>query len=299
MERKLVSKIQYKNFETGEFSETKERTYSETVRLIEDFPWKEQRENIVIGLTNPSVTIEGLSGDFLKLAVFFNRKYVLRYFNNKQELYTKSFVDIRDSYSYIGAFYEEDVFTPAGFKKETTWLQHNLNYFISKDFRYEVTPKSLWKFLISTSGVNFLIFVSTVVLFFFTRIKHHDYILLYVLCLFYFFLMGGGVNLVLFFNYYQYAKDKVLIMSKGNEIFFYGDKEHTIQYNKKDIVQYTLIKTRSGGKNPISDFAIIKIEFENGDVVRFPSLLIGYRALEEKLYQCKKVERYRFPFLQE
>ena len=66
----LVTKIQYNNFETGEFSEVRERTYEETVDLIEHFPWNKQREKLVIDLTNPSVTIEGGDNDFLKFAVF-------------------------------------------------------------------------------------------------------------------------------------------------------------------------------------------------------------------------------------
>ena len=64
---RLISKVQYKNFEAGEFVEVCERTFNETTELIEKFPWTDQRDKIVIDLTNPSITIEGKNNDFLKL----------------------------------------------------------------------------------------------------------------------------------------------------------------------------------------------------------------------------------------
>ena len=50
---RLTSKIQYKNFEIGEFIEEEKRTYEEIINLIEKFPWDRERENIKIDLTNP------------------------------------------------------------------------------------------------------------------------------------------------------------------------------------------------------------------------------------------------------
>ena len=66
----LVSKMQYKNFEAGEFIEEKERSFDETIELIGNFPWEAQREKIVIELTNPSVTMEGKNNDYLKLCKY-------------------------------------------------------------------------------------------------------------------------------------------------------------------------------------------------------------------------------------
>src|SRR5207237_249153 len=136
--RYLTSKIQYNNFETGEFIDKKERSYEETISLIENFPWTKQREKIIIDLTNPSVTIEGKDGDYLKLAVFFNGKYVLHYFNRDQILFTKSFVDIRDSFKYLENYFNES-FDTSDFKKEITWFQHNLKHFVSQDFVYTIS----------------------------------------------------------------------------------------------------------------------------------------------------------------
>ena len=73
----LLTKTQLKDYEAGEFSDIKQRTYPETRDLIEQFPWTQQRDHISISLTNPSITIEGPSGDYLKLAPYFNGKFVL------------------------------------------------------------------------------------------------------------------------------------------------------------------------------------------------------------------------------
>ena len=138
----LISRLQYKNFESGEFIEIAERNYDETIELIEKFPWNDQRDKIVIDLTNPSVTIEGKNNDFLKVALFFNQKYVLHYFDENQVLYTKSFTNLKDGYEWINNFFIQSKFDTNELKKETTWLQHNLKHFVTQNFRYVLTTKS-------------------------------------------------------------------------------------------------------------------------------------------------------------
>jgi hypothetical protein len=87
----LNTKIQHGNFEPGEFVDIKPRTYEETIACINNFPWESEREHLVVSLTNPSVTIEKPIDNFLKFALFYNGKFVLHYFNDQHELYTKRF----------------------------------------------------------------------------------------------------------------------------------------------------------------------------------------------------------------
>jgi hypothetical protein len=288
---KLISKLQYKNFEPGEFAEAQERSYEETIDLIEKFPWNSQREKIVIDLTNPSVTIEGKNNDFLKFALFFNQKFVLHYFDDTQTLFTKSFDDKRDGYQYIKNYFEQPAFDTADFKKENTWMQHNLKHFVTQDFRYTVTPKSARDFLLSTSGINFFISVVFLFLIFSTQIQIIGIFILLLLM----FLIGGGLNLILFFNYYNYAKDKILIMSRGNDNFYFGSINNLVQYDKKDISQYTVF--RMGGRSLFNGFAVVEIMFKNGTVVRIPNLLIDYLAMEQKLFEYPGSEQHHFSFV--
>lgn len=84
-------KLQYKDYEEGEYISAMPRTAEATVQLINSYNWDEQRDHLAIGLTNPSVTIEGLDNDYLKLSPWYNGKFVLHYFDREHHLYTRSF----------------------------------------------------------------------------------------------------------------------------------------------------------------------------------------------------------------
>ncbi|MGI4022132.1 MAG: hypothetical protein ACRYFA_11545 [Janthinobacterium lividum] len=77
----LVSKLQYKTYETGEYSDEEARNLEETLILIQDFPWEEQRHLIDIKITGPSVTIQNDEGAYLKLGLFFNNKFCVYLFD--------------------------------------------------------------------------------------------------------------------------------------------------------------------------------------------------------------------------
>lgn len=289
-----TSKIQYKNFETGEYVEEKKRSFEELIEIIEQFPWEKERDKILIDLTNPSITIQGNNNDYLKLAVYFNRKFVLHYLDVDEILYDKSFMDIRDSYKYLEKYFN-GTFDKSEFKKQNTWLKKNVQHFVSQDFHYTVTPASIRKYLWSTSGMNFIFSAFIIFLFIFKNELPINNIALYFILLFMLF-MGGGLNLILFFNYYSYCKDKILIMSKGNDLFCYGYKNYPVKYNKNDILQFTTIKSRNH-RSPIADFAIIKIEFKDGAVIKIPNLLVDDTSLEHKLFQYRKIEKGGFPYI--
>ena len=78
----LNAKLQFNTFETGEFTEEKERTFEEVVALIRNFPWEDQTEILRVGLTNPSVTLDRNRKSFLKLLPYFHGKYALFYFHD-------------------------------------------------------------------------------------------------------------------------------------------------------------------------------------------------------------------------
>lgn len=291
----LTSKVQYKNFEVGEFVDEKNRSYEETIELIEKFPWDEQRQKIFIALTNPSITIEGRHDDFLKLAVFYNGKFVLHYLDKEQQLFTKSFFAIKDSYVYVERFFSS-AFDASDFRKENTWRQHNAKHFVTQHFNYSVTPKSAIHFLITTSAINFLFSLFFVLFFSINLVRGLNAGIILVLIGMFF--IGGGLNLILFLNYYSYTLDKVLIMSKGNDIFYYGNKNSPDTYCKADIHFFTTVRIRNS-KSPVNGFALVKIEFKDRRMIKIPNLLIDYSALEEKLWMCKKIEHNAFPYIRQ
>ena len=285
----LITKVQYKNFEPGEFIDVQQRSYEETIKLIEGFPWDSQRENIVNDLTNPSITIEGKNGDYLKLAVFSDQKYVLLYLNKEQRLFSHSFNSLEDGYAYIKRFFDQPAFDTATFQKETTLWQNNLKHFVTQDFKYELTPKLLRRYLLSKRGLNILVPIIFLAILAVWQLKT----LLFPGII---FISIGAFPIGLCFSYYNYVKDKILIMSKGSDIFYFGAIHSLFKYDKKDIVKYTIVKPR-GSRNVYSGFVVIKITFRNGTTLSIPNLLIDHLALEDKLFQCKKIYINESPYL--
>jgi hypothetical protein len=132
----LISKLQYKNFEPGEFTDRRERTYEQTIALIEQFPWVQGKDHLVVSYTNPSVTIEGPDGDFLKLTPYYHDKFILYYVNAGMRLYTQSFARYQDAFPVIRSFFESASFNPEGLKLENTWLQAIKIHFSDGNFQY-------------------------------------------------------------------------------------------------------------------------------------------------------------------
>lgn len=287
----LVTKLQYKNFEPGEFVDAQKRNYNETIKLIEDFPWNSQRDNIVIDLTNPSITIEGKNGDYLKLAVFYNDKYVLLYLNKDQRLFSRSLNNLRDGYAYLKFFFEQPVFETTTFKKETTWFQNNLQHFVTHDFKYELTAKSLRRYWLSTRGFNIL--VPIIFLIVMVGVFRNAIVLLWPGII---LIWGTVLPLRLFFIYYNNVKNKMLIMSKANNTFYFGSFHSMVKYEKKDILKCTILKSK-GSRSIYKGYAVIKIEFNNGTMLSIPNLLLNDQALENKLFQCRKVYKDETPYL--
>ncbi|PWU04301.1 MAG: hypothetical protein C5B52_01705 [Bacteroidetes bacterium] len=291
----LISKVQYKDFEPGEFVDVQERDFDSTIQLIENFPWQSQKEKIIIDLTNPSITIEGKNNDYLKFAVFFNQKYVLHYFDSSHQLYSKSFGNLKDSFNYIRNLFEQKSFSTEELKKEPTWFQHNLKHFVTQDFRYFVTPQSARKYLIKTSGLNIFFSILFIAAFisprsnFISPLGISAFILVMTT-------LGGGLNWIMFYQYYQYCKDKILIMSRGNDSFYFGLIPSPIAYDKKDILQYTIIRP-ANARHLLRGFSIVEIEFKNGTMIKIPNLVVDVPALERKLFQYPQIQRNKIPFL--
>jgi hypothetical protein len=290
----LITKVQYKNFEPGEFIDVKERSYEETIRLISDFPWEPQRDHLKVSLTNPSITLENSEGDSLKLALFYNGKFVLHYFNTQQQLFTKSITDCTAAYPYLQQFYTDQRFNTTDFKLENTWMKTNKIHFTNKEFRYSLTRNSIRNYLISTSGINFLF---TIFIILFLIIRPHNLIPALLLLLPMIFLIGGGLNLILFANYYRYAKGKVLIMSKGNDKFWFGPSDNPEQFEKKEIKLVKRYYSR-GSRSPVGSFAWVEIELKNARYLIIPNLLIDDQELADKLFEYSPETVNRgFPFI--
>jgi hypothetical protein len=282
----LTVKLQFKEYEEGEFSQIAARSAEETIRLITDYPWEEQRDHLTIGLTNPSVTIEGNNGDFLKLSPWYNGKFVLHYFDKHRHLYTRSFDRLPDTWPFIRPFFSTAPFEPDGFKKEITWLQSNSDHFQTREFYYSLKPSAFTNLALFAAWALFLI-VNFALLIRFSRFA--------ALPLIAFLILLTRIA-ALAANHYRAAKGRLLALSRGKDEFRFGPAEQLTTFYKKDIREINTYGRRARGGYP----RLTKVEllFTDGRSLDISCLLIRQEILVAKFPHCTKTVTARsFPFI--
>ena len=262
----VTSKLQHKEFEIGEFIAEKVRTFDESKKIIFEFPWDIERENLKVGLTNPSITFEKQKSNFLKLSTSYNQKFLLNYFNELQELHSKTFNNYAETFPFIEKYFVESTFDATEFRKENTWLKNIKQHFYTQNFIIEVTTNSALKYLFKTSWISFSLPISIYLIFVFIGHSRFD-TLGHITIAFVIFFVGGCLNIVLFSNHYFWGRNNSLILSRGNDNFYFGNKNAIKKYSKNDILNYTTFRHQSY-RSPINEFAVLKIEFKNGEIGR-------------------------------
>src|ERR1700760_3863791 len=100
----LISKLQYKYYEKGEFTEQKARSLDETIELIKTYPWDKQRGQD-IQITCPSVTILDENGNYLKMGVYFSGKYCFYYLDADHHLYEHPVATVDEALLIVNNFF--------------------------------------------------------------------------------------------------------------------------------------------------------------------------------------------------
>jgi hypothetical protein len=279
-------KLQYKEYEAGEYTGAQPRTAEDTLQLIAAYPWAEQRDHLAIGLTNPSVTIQGPDNDYLKLSPWYNGKFVLHYFDKEHHLYTHSLDQPNDADPFILAFFSDNPFDCSSFKKEITWLQDNNSQFRTQSFHYSlrtmtVVGQSLLGLYLLILSSGFLILTHISIWFILPPLA------IYLL------LAWFGALLR---NHYRAAKDKVLILSKGKQEFSFGPPEALVTCDKTDIREIITYGRRSKGS--FVPLTTVEINFTDGRALDISCLIIPQEKLIAKFPHCPKSEvPTTFPFI--
>lgn len=291
----IVSKIQYKDFEKGEYAEEKERLYNELITLIENMPWEKGREHFVVDITTTSVTLEDGLGNYLKLGLYYNQKFILYYFNASQ-LYSKSIINIKDAYPTLKCYLDNGTLKLEEFKKEQTWFKKLPTYFKSHDFVYK--PQGVL-YLFKTGFIGFIS------IFFFIGLsllngghqKHPIPFEIWFFLIPYIIFLGGGINIWLYIDYTIHTKGLILQMSRGNDHIKYGYKDQMIDYNKLDIDTIT-IRKNTAQKCPWSDFTITTICFNDGNCITIPSNILNATKIMYKIIgQTSTIDKVGFPLV--
>jgi len=286
----LLTKTQLKDYEPGEFSDCKQRTFSETRDLIEHFPWTQQRDHIAISLTNPSITIEGLAGDYLKLAPYYNGKFVLYYLDGKNHLFTYSMPTLQEAYPIIQSFFDNKL-DIAGFKHQPTPFINNRHHFVAANFTYTMSSTST---LLSVCLLS-LLWLAFPIISIFAFIAHPPSVPL--TCFGVIGLIFASLALILIassISHYRASKGKVLSISRGNPLFQFGSIGAPATYDKKDIsdiIQYGASRGFEGLKRT-------EIIFKDGASINISGMIADIGTMSLKFPEQKITRKaMAFPFI--
>jgi len=259
----FTSKLQYKTYEKGEYSDEKVRSLEETLLLINNFPWEEQR-GVDIQLTGPSVTIQDEYGNYLKAALYFRGKFCLYYLDLDHHLYEYHTPELKDVCAVVVDFFNGHIDLDK-FERNLFSIG-NKNHFTSNDFVYRVRA---WRVILLSWGIIIFFLIFTIFVFFIVQTTAPFIVILVpgLLSLF----MAGILLYIL--NRYLACSNQFLQVSKGNSVFSFGNDTNEQTYDKSEIKEIILFGPL-GTRSP-NTFYVFEIYFKDKSVIKFSNMLIS------------------------
>jgi hypothetical protein len=291
MDSKLLCKTQLSINEPGEFTTLGEMTAAEVIHLAEQFPWEENRKNVTIDVTTASITLENKAGIYLKLALSYNGKFVLYFYDNKY-LFKKIVPQLHQAFEDINRFFETNTIGP-DYKKENTIFQHPVIHFKTKLFRYSYQKKFIYNtdwftriflpvFLLQTGYALFELIPSK-------GLTSGLVVLLFSLFV---FPLMGGLNLLLSIRYFKVFRNLVIVLSRGADTFQYG----TEIIKKSEIAEITILRNKTT-RCPWNNYALTRIALNDNRELDIPSTLIDYYTILLKFPSIQITEKFDYaPF---
>jgi hypothetical protein len=258
----FISKLQYKNYEKGEFSDEKVRGLTETIQLIKNFPWTEQR-GVDVQLTGPSVTIQNEYAEYLKLGLFFNGKFCLYYYDRNDHLFELHEPTLDAACDIVTDFFN-------GCLNEGTFDRHFFNigsksHFENGLFEYQVNK--LWMTIYMVLAFSFAcLFFVFLVAFFYIKDMPEPFVILplsiELLC---------WPTFIFMIRMYLKTKDMFLYISSGKADFQFWHDGILNDYNKEDVVQ---LNTYGQTSRSSRIFNLMELVFKDGTTLIVPGILI-------------------------
>ena len=279
----LLSKIQYKRDEKGEFHDIALRNYEDTIALVLNYPWNTERSLASIELTCPSVTIEHPVGTYLKIGPYFSGKFSVYYLENNR-VYLKIADTLEDARFWIKEYFNQQG-TLSGFKKYGFTI-NALSHFRTHKFEYTVNASALLKFFwfqIFMTGMVFIICLATLI------DNPGNFVMSLIGSITILLLPIAGPTVYLFFNYLKIDRYRYLQISKGHDDFKFGVLDDIKIYRKQDIANIERHLTESR-KAPWGECEVYIISFKDGSKIKFTSLLIWGNTLSRKFPENRIIE---------
>lgn len=283
----FVSKLQYKNFEKGEFIDEHPRDLQRTLELIRNYPWDEQRGED-IQLTNPSATIQNPVGGYLKLATYFGGKFALYLLDTSNNFYELHVSTLDEACQIVERFFNGSIDKHIFNKRH--FITDAKAHFETKNFIYTVNGLGAMRRIIF-SALSAIFFFLWPVLFFFFKPP----LPAWIFAVFIVFL-GIVMSQYAYYLYMVYLRSKnwCLNVSAGLPTFEFGETAEGLHtYNKSDIEQL-IIYGNSSGKGA-KGLMMAKIVFKDGSSLLIPGVLIDIIAFIAKFpgikyeYKTKKI----------
>lgn len=266
----FISKLQYKHYEKGEYSDEQIRNLEETIELVRNFPWENQKHG-EIGLTGPSVTIENSSGKYLKAGIYYGGKLSIYFFDGKYHYYEKKNVGIDEVIDNVSEFFDGNLKLENYEKQGFSLLLKG--YFLTKNFEYRI---KLWKALLLSMFWIFYFSMFLYILFEIEVSKPLNFLGVFPSL----FVLLFGVPLALLLNDYYKKKNQYLKISRGNDYFQFGYYPDNIKsYCKNDIVRIDQYLNSSRGPNAIE---VYEIYFADTSRIKITNVLLSGSTLKEK-----------------
>jgi hypothetical protein len=258
----FISKLQYKNYEKGEYSDEKARNLTDTLQLIKSFPWDEQR-GVEIQLTCPSVTVRDEYGNYLKVAIYFNGKFCLYYLDTDGHLYEFHTEDLNIVCGLVTDFFNQQLDIQ---KFEKNYFSiGSRKHFETCSFEYSVNNA---KMLLNFFLMSFLSFVaiSGVVACFRVKDMPKPFILLFL------FLTILSLSTFYFMiRLYFKTRNMHVNISKGTQDFQFG-QDGALEDYKKENISFLNIYGQTAKSSRI--FNLMELVFKDGTNLIVPGILI-------------------------
>jgi hypothetical protein len=259
----FISKLQHYISEKGEFTDEKVRSLVQTIELIKNFTWDEERSFADFKITGPSVTIRDEDLNYLKVGLYTDGLFNIYFLDNDNHLYENHISDIYTIFNEVSSFFNGQI-DPQKYKKHFFNIDNRTN-FITKDFRYKVKLLNvLWSGVLQIIPFLFILLLLVEQS---PNASFNERIFLIIL------LLLSGAPCAYILNRYLVRSNQTIQISKGNDIFYFAQGINETKYNKNDIDK--IIIYQPGGRKKLHFFYVFEIYFKDGSVLKFSNMLIS------------------------
>jgi hypothetical protein len=277
----LITKLQFKNYEIGEFTDERERCLEEILGLIQSFPWLKETGSTDNQLTGPSVTVQNTHNEYLKISLnkYYDERYGMYLLTANDKVWVKFSKDVNEVKSVVTDFFANSL-TTLSFKLRAGYGL--AKHFHTSNFKYKRSPRRA----LSLNVFIILLFISIPTLMLMLPATKPAILFLSILELYIGFLLFKVLLAYIKFN------NTTLIISKNNNEFYLQTGKKSIRYHKSQIKGILVHETYSRNPNGVKVFELI---FIDGTVLRLNNLLIPTYQFLSKFPSIKFKHGKRHP----